>query len=93
MITATASYRDESDALARFVAQRCLTGPHHAVGLLRAVRGVARLVRAEGEDPGTQTAFARTVTDRGLDKFKDGYGRMRWRGIALAADEDGGAGP
>ena len=87
---ATAEYRAESDALARFIAQRCLTGPHFAAGSSELFTAWCAWCAAEGEEHGTQTAFARDLQNRGLDKYKDGHGRMRWKGIGLAADEDGG---
>ena len=39
----------------------------------------------EGEDPGTQTAFAAALQNKGYDKRKT-HGVMRWTGIGLAAN-------
>jgi hypothetical protein len=43
---------------------------------------------AEGEEHGTQTAFSTALTNRGFDSGKV-HGRMRWRGLGLAAEGDG----
>ncbi len=84
--TATAAYRNDSDALRRFIDDRCLTGPHFTTGSTDLFTAWCKWCANEGEDPGTQTAFATTVQNKGFDKGKDRTGRMRWRGIGLAAD-------
>jgi putative DNA primase/helicase len=88
---ATAAYRADSDALRRFLGDRCLTGPHYSAGSTELFTAWAKWCADQGEDPGTQTSFATAVQNKGLDKAKDRTGRMRWRGIGLAADDtDGG---
>lgn len=81
---ATAGYRAESDALKRLLDQRCLDGPHFAVGSSELFSAWCAWCADEGEEHGSQTAFARALQDRGLDKFKNGFGRMRWKGIGHA---------
>ncbi len=86
--TATTSYRAESDALGRFIAQRCLTGPHFHIGSTDLFTAWAKWCADEGEEPGTQTAFSLALTNRGFDnKSKDRAGRKRWTGIGLAGCE------
>jgi putative DNA primase/helicase len=89
---ATGGWRHDSDALRRFIDQRCLTGPHFTAGSTDLFTAWAKWCADEGEDPGTQTAFATAMQNKGLDKVKDRTGRMRWRGIGLAAPgaDDGG---
>jgi putative DNA primase/helicase len=91
VLEATASYRAESDALKRFIDQRCLTGPHFTAGSSDLFAVWSKWCAAEGEEHGTQTAFARALQGHGLDKFKDGHGRMQWKGIALPREDEGGA--
>jgi putative DNA primase/helicase len=86
--TATAAYRAESDALARFIDQRCLTGPHFHVWSAELFAAWVKWCTAENEDPGTQTAFSLALTNRGFDRSKV-HGRMRWRGLGLAAEGEG----
>jgi putative DNA primase/helicase len=83
---ATDSYRAESDVLARFLDERCLTGPHFHVGSSELFAAWAKWCADEGETAGTQTAFSTALTNRGLDKHKTG-GIMRWTGVGLAADD------
>jgi len=61
---ATAAYKAESDALGRFIGQRCLTGPHFHVRSAELFAAWAEWRRAEGEDQGTQTAFSLALTNR-----------------------------
>lgn len=84
---ATAAYRDESDAVRRFLSQRCLTAPGLSAGSSDLFTAWAKWCADEGEDPGTQTAFAATLQNKGFEKTKDRTGRMRWRGLGLAAGD------
>ncbi len=85
--TATAAYRQDSDALRRFIDQRCLTGPHFHVGSTELFTAWSKWCADEGEDPGTQTAFATALQNCGFDKRKS-HGTMRWTGIGMAAEDD-----
>ncbi len=88
--TATTSYRAESDAIGRFITERCLTGPHFHVGSTDLFTAWAKWCADEGEEPGSQTAFSLALTNRGFDnKGKDRAGRKRWAGIGLADCETG----
>ena len=80
---ATAAYKAESDALGRFIGQRCLTGPHFHVRSAELFAAWAEWCRAEGEDPGTQTAFSLALTNRGFDKRPTKAANV-WTGLALA---------
>jgi putative DNA primase/helicase len=87
VVKATDAWRGESDALARFIEQRCITGPHFYVQSGDLFAAWSKWCAAEGEEHGTQTAFSLALA-RGFGKSKDGYGRMQWKGIALAGDDD-----
>jgi putative DNA primase/helicase len=87
VLDATAAYRAESDALARFLADRCLHG-HGTVGSTELYKAWRAWCDDQGCDPGSQTAFTTALTDRhGYDTYKDGTGRMRFRGLGLAAED------
>jgi putative DNA primase/helicase len=87
---ATRAYRAESDAIARFIDQRCLAGPHFHVGSAELFAAWAKWCAAENEEPGTQTAFSVALTNRGFDKRHTERGK-RWAGIALTvSDEEAG---
>jgi putative DNA primase/helicase len=83
---ATAAYRAESDALARFIEQRCLTGPHFHVRSAELFAAWCAWCNAEGEDAGTQTAFSTALTNRGFDKRRRAVGYV-WSGLALPAGD------
>lgn len=84
---ATAAYQAESDVLARYIADMCLTGPHFRVRSNELFAAWSRWCAAEGEDAGTQTAFSVALVNRGLDKKKTSVGKI-WQGIGLTGDED-----
>lgn len=87
VVRATEDYRAESDALARFLDQRCLTGPNFTAGSSELFSAWSKWCAAEGEPPGTQTAFSNTLTNRGMDKRRTAAG-MVWKGVGLASDDD-----
>jgi putative DNA primase/helicase len=84
---ATDTYRAESDALARFLNERCLTGPHYHVRSSDLFADWSKWCADEGEPPGTQTAFSNGLVNRGLMKARTSVG-MVWRGIGLSTDGD-----
>lgn len=85
---ATLAYRAESDALGRFIDDRCLTsGPSMRVTSSELFAAWSGWCKAEGAEPGTQTMFSTNLQNRGYDKIKDGHGRMAWKGLGLQADD------
>ena len=84
---ATDAYRAESDALGRFLDQQCLTGPHYHVRSAELFAAWSKWCAAEGEDPGTQTAFSVALTNRGFDKRATKAANV-WTGLGLASDDD-----
>lgn len=81
--TATDAYRAESDALGRFLEQRCM--PHGSVGSTELFQAWTAWCAAEGEEPGTQTAFSTALTNKGFDNYTSA-GRRRWRSLGLTDD-------
>jgi putative DNA primase/helicase len=83
---ATEAYRAESDALKRFIADQCLTGPHFTVGSSDLFAAWGKWCAAEGEDQGTATAFATMLQNKGFDNYTSA-GRRRWRGLGLQGED------
>ena len=88
VMAATEAYRAESDALSRFLDQRCMVG-HGTVGSSELFGAWSKWCAEEGEEAGSQTAFATLLQNKGLDNYTQN-GRRRWRGIGLAATEEDG---
>lgn len=84
---ATDAYRAESDVLARFTAEKCLTGPHFRVRSSELFAAWLRWCVTESEDPGTHTALSTALVNRGLDKQRTSSGWL-WKGIGLAGEDD-----
>jgi putative DNA primase/helicase len=82
---ATTAYRDESDALGRFLTQRCLTGPHFATRSSDLFTAWSKWCADEGEDPGSQTAFSLALTNRGFDKKATAAGNV-WKSLGIVTD-------
>ncbi|HET6753776.1 MAG TPA: phage/plasmid primase, P4 family [Jiangellaceae bacterium] len=85
---ATATYRTESDLLGLFLAERTMPNPHAHVRSADLFAAWVEWCKRENVDAGTQTAFSRTLQDRGFDKEHKRVGAL-WRGIGLYADEPG----
>lgn len=88
VVAATRDFRAASDALQRFLDQRCIRGHGLTAGSSELYTAWKSWCAAEGEEPGTQTAFSTQVENKGIDKFKDSGGRMRWRGLGLTQLQD-----
>lgn len=84
---ATASYRAESDALGRFLAERCLLAAGFHTRSSELYAEWQRWCAAEGEEAGTNKAFTTALQNKGYDTERTKTG-MVWRGIGLAAEED-----
>lgn len=83
---ATADYRAQSDVLARFLDERCLTGKHFHVRSGELYAAWREWCAESGEESGSQKAFSTELTNRGFDKHDDRRGAV-WRGIGLSADD------
>jgi putative DNA primase/helicase len=89
VVKATDAYRAESDALGRFLDQRCMR--HGSAGSSELFAAYCAWCKGEGEEPGTQTAFSTSLENKGFDKYQV-HGRMRWRGLGLQSPAEGDAG-
>jgi len=85
---ATAKYRNDEDALARFLEQRCVVNSAISVQSTPLYTAWSSWCATEGVPPNSQTAFSRAMGNRGFEPKKSA-GRSVFRGIGLlATDED-----
>jgi putative DNA primase/helicase len=93
---ATSSFREESDMLGLFLAERCVTNTHARVRSAELFAEWVAWCRAENAPAGKQVTFSVELSNRGFDKGRDARGYI-WHGIGLKTDEwlshDGPAGP
>jgi putative DNA primase/helicase len=82
---ATAEWRGESDALGRFIEQRCLRGKHYHVQSASLFTAWCGWCETEGEEHGTQTAFSTALVKAGFDKRKT-RGVVIWAGLGLCGE-------
>jgi phage/plasmid-associated DNA primase len=87
LLVATNAYRAESDALGRFIDQQCSTGTSYHVGSSDLFAAWSKWSANEGEQPGTQTAFATRMQNKGFDKKPTMRGKV-WLGVGLLAEEE-----
>lgn len=85
---ATADYRDESDALARFISERCLTGPNFTVRSSELFAAWSKWCTTEGVESGSNKALTESLQNRGYDTRRTNIGAV-WQGLGLAAEGDG----
>lgn len=84
---ATAGYRKESDALGRFLQERCLFGAGYHVRSSELYAAWCRWCTTEGEETGTNKAFTTALQNRGYDTKSTRVGVL-WQGVGLASDEE-----
>lgn len=88
---ATERYQLDSDALSRFLEERCLTGEHYRCPAGQLFEAWSHWCSAEGVDPGSKKAFGLSLDRKGYPDGRTSSGRLR-KGIALLAedsDDDG----
>jgi putative DNA primase/helicase len=84
---ASAEYRKDQDALARFLDDCCLLNAMVSVRSTQLYAAWQGWATKEGIEPGTQTAFSLAMANRGLPSHKSD-GRAVFRGVALLAREE-----
>jgi putative DNA primase/helicase len=85
VLEATNEYRAESDQIGRFIADACITG-EFASAKARSLYGAYRTwATAAGEEPISETAFARRMAEHGLVKRRTETGAVYER-IGLRSD-------
>jgi putative DNA primase/helicase len=79
---ATAEYRDESDAVARFIEELCELDPDLKSRSEDLYRRWVCWCEAEGEEKGTNKAFSLELENRGFNKRRTSAGYV-WRGLGM----------
>jgi putative DNA primase/helicase len=85
---ATGRYREQSDAVTRFIAECCLTGEHYFVPVRELYDAWCKWAAGEHVDPMSKTAFGLALDRLGYPADRTMHARLR-RGLALYAEEDG----
>lgn len=92
---ATAEYRAESDALGRFLAERCFVGPHHRARSSQLYGEWRSWCDSEGEEARTQKAFTIDLHNRGYETTHTKVGNVvvgigiATEGIGIATEGEG----
>lgn len=84
---ATDAYQLSSDAVGRFIADRCLTGPHCRCSSTLLFDAWTSWCHDDGTDPGAKKAFGMALEGRGFTADRTRDGRFR-AGIHLVASPD-----
>jgi putative DNA primase/helicase len=85
VVQATLAYRKESDALGRFIEQRCVAGRGNC-GSTELFAAWSKWCAREGVEPGTATSFATLLQNKGFDNYTSS-GRRRWRSLTLIEED------
>ncbi|WP_329099617.1 DNA primase family protein [Streptomyces sp. NBC_01439] len=83
----TAAYQAASDVLARFLDERALTSRHAVVKARDLFTAWSRWCGENGEQPGSEAAFAESMTKRGHGKTRRSTGQF-YLGLMLAGTDD-----
>lgn len=83
---ATNDYRSESDALGRFLKERCVVGQAFSAQSSKLFAEWSAWCTQEGEQPGTNKAFTTALQERGFDTERTRTG-MVWRGLGMTVGE------
>ena len=92
---ATAEYRAESDAVGRFLAERCIAAAEKRATAGEMYDAYAAWCAATGEEPMSKKAVGQRLGERGFVQGRGSGGIRTWRGIGLgpALEAGGGAAP
>ncbi len=86
VVNATDAYRASSDALGRFIEERCILSPAARVKARELFGAWQSWCHVNGEDPDTEVVFADSLSTRGFEK-KRSNGAV-YVGLGLAAEDD-----
>ena len=84
---ATGAYRKSSDAIAKFIGDTCVTGPHVHVGHRELHAQWKAWCSDTGELAGTERDFARAIEAHGHTPRRTNTGK-RYSGLALASEDE-----
>lgn len=84
---ATTEYRDSSDMLGLFLAEKCTIAPNGYVASKLLFDAWVRWCDSENIKAGSNKSFSLALAERGFDKVKS-HGSMIWKGIGLAAEDE-----
>lgn len=88
VLVATAAYRVESDAVARFLEERCHLNPHVRVGVTELHQAWQSWQHLDGAEPMSPKAFGQALDRHGIEPARLSNGK-RWRiGLELVPDEE-----
>jgi putative DNA primase/helicase len=88
----TDAYREDSDQLGRFLADRCFPGPRMQVGARDLFHAYSTWCSAVGERTVGEKDFAKSMAAKGMEKRKTGSGLRYW-GVGLEDDTPEGDTP
>jgi P4 family phage/plasmid primase-like protien len=80
---ATATYREEQDVLAHFLAERCETAPNYVARAADLYKNYSEWAEANGEKPISSTAFGLQLKERSFRADRGTAGVRVWLGIDL----------
>lgn len=83
----TEAYRTDSDPLAQFVAEECVTGPMVKVKAKSLFESWAMWAMRSGQQPMTQNEFGKRMGER-FERKRGSGGAYQYVGIGLVADEE-----
>ncbi|HMF50546.1 MAG TPA: phage/plasmid primase, P4 family [Candidatus Saccharimonadales bacterium] len=86
--SATSEYRAESDQLARFIEECCMTGPYVSAKARALYERYRRWADQSGEEIATETSFGLNLRERGFEKKHTSAGKT-YSGIGLQLQSDG----
>jgi putative DNA primase/helicase len=83
---ATREYREDSDILGAFFAERCVLGEAERAAASDIYESYKDWAQRSGEQPVSQTAFGRQLAERGFIRRKSA-GRSLWQGVGVTVGE------
>lgn len=89
VLAATEAYREESDVLGEFLADRCTVDPAATVAAAALHSSYREWSDARGDTPLSAASLGRKLTDRGFPTFKNAAGSKSRRGLLLRVVADG----
>ncbi|MFJ1510911.1 phage/plasmid primase, P4 family [Cellulosimicrobium funkei] len=87
VLAATADYQKRSDAVARFIEDRCITGPNFVVAAADLFTAWSAWIADDGSEPLSKRDFGEELDKRGFRAGKSGSKRTR-KGIDLQEVDD-----